>query len=138
MISIAAYFFWIRSVHEVFVSGFWPTEQLGYYKFSCRTGNYSFFFFFSVSSTVTWIKMRLLIFITISYQIRSSCKLKKIMQTILSLGNALNQGTARGKLLEFFDKCIGWMSYCSLNSNLLSSASLDSNWSHRTYQSVNF
>ncbi|KAL8149614.1 hypothetical protein AgCh_006570 [Apium graveolens] len=34
-------------------------------------------------------------------QIRSSCKLKKIMQTILSLGNALNQGTARGSAVGF-------------------------------------
>ncbi|KAL5980299.1 hypothetical protein ACLOJK_028207 [Asimina triloba] len=31
------------------------------------------------------------------HQIRSSVKLKRIMQTILSLGNALNQGTARGE-----------------------------------------
>ncbi|XP_017244769.2 formin-like protein 13 isoform X2 [Daucus carota subsp. sativus] len=34
-------------------------------------------------------------------QIRSSSKLKKIMQTILSLGNALNQGTARGSAVGF-------------------------------------
>ncbi|WOH01130.1 hypothetical protein DCAR_0520511 [Daucus carota subsp. sativus] len=34
-------------------------------------------------------------------QIRSSCKLKKVMQTILSLGNALNQGTARGSAVGF-------------------------------------
>lgn len=31
------------------------------------------------------------------YQVRNSVKLKRIMQTILSLGNALNQGTARGE-----------------------------------------
>ncbi|KAM7477150.1 hypothetical protein LguiB_024393 [Lonicera macranthoides] len=34
-------------------------------------------------------------------QIRSSTKLKKVMQTILSLGNALNQGTARGAAVGF-------------------------------------
>uniref|UniRef100_A0A6N2KXI5 Formin-like protein n=1 Tax=Salix viminalis TaxID=40686 RepID=A0A6N2KXI5_SALVM len=34
-------------------------------------------------------------------QIRSSAKLKRIMQTILSLGNALNHGTARGSAVGF-------------------------------------
>ncbi|CAN1224271.1 Formin-like protein 13 [Linum grandiflorum] len=34
-------------------------------------------------------------------QIRNSGKLKRIMQTILSLGNALNQGTARGSAIGF-------------------------------------
>ncbi|OMO90913.1 Actin-binding FH2/DRF autoregulatory [Corchorus olitorius] len=34
-------------------------------------------------------------------QIRNSVKLKRIMQTILSLGNALNQGTARGSAIGF-------------------------------------
>ncbi|KAL2481157.1 Formin-like protein [Abeliophyllum distichum] len=34
-------------------------------------------------------------------QIRGSAKLKRIMQTILSLGNALNQGTARGSAVGF-------------------------------------
>ncbi|EXB86684.1 Formin-like protein 6 [Morus notabilis] len=34
-------------------------------------------------------------------QIRSSVKLKRIMQTILSLGNALNHGTARGSAIGF-------------------------------------
>ncbi|KAK3020957.1 hypothetical protein RJ639_046321 [Escallonia herrerae] len=33
--------------------------------------------------------------------IRNSAKLKKVMQTILSLGNALNQGTARGSAIGF-------------------------------------
>ncbi|CAN1328334.1 Formin-like protein 13 [Linum perenne] len=36
-----------------------------------------------------------------SEQIRNSTKLKRIMQTILSLGNALNQGTARGAAIGF-------------------------------------
>lgn len=30
-------------------------------------------------------------------QVRNSVKLKRVMQAILSLGNALNHGTARGK-----------------------------------------
>ncbi|KAJ4957608.1 hypothetical protein NE237_024719 [Protea cynaroides] len=34
-------------------------------------------------------------------EIRHSIKLKKIMQTILQLGNALNQGTARGSAIGF-------------------------------------
>ncbi|KAK8602608.1 hypothetical protein V6N12_052413 [Hibiscus sabdariffa] len=34
-------------------------------------------------------------------QVRNSVKLKRIMQTILSLGNALNQGTARGSAVGF-------------------------------------
>ncbi|KAK7265097.1 hypothetical protein RJT34_32713 [Clitoria ternatea] len=36
-----------------------------------------------------------------SEEIRNSVKLKRIMQTILSLGNALNQGTARGSAIGF-------------------------------------
>ncbi|XP_028782655.1 formin-like protein 18 [Neltuma alba] len=36
-----------------------------------------------------------------SEEIRSSVKLKRIMQTILSLGNALNHGTARGAAIGF-------------------------------------
>ncbi|XP_021731367.1 formin-like protein 13 isoform X3 [Chenopodium quinoa] len=40
-------------------------------------------------------------------QIRSSMKLKRIMQTVLSLGNALNQGTARGSAVGFrFDSLL--------------------------------
>ncbi|XP_057969779.1 formin-like protein 18 [Malania oleifera] len=34
-------------------------------------------------------------------EIRNSLKLKRVMQTILSLGNALNQGTARGSAIGF-------------------------------------
>ncbi|KAG7024420.1 Formin-like protein 17 [Cucurbita argyrosperma subsp. argyrosperma] len=36
-----------------------------------------------------------------SDEIRSSVKLKRVMQTILSLGNALNHGTARGSAIGF-------------------------------------
>ncbi|XP_074287052.1 formin-like protein 18 [Silene latifolia] len=38
---------------------------------------------------------------SISEEIRTSVKLKRVMQTILSLGNALNQGTARGSAVGF-------------------------------------
>ncbi|CAN1328328.1 Formin-like protein 13 [Linum perenne] len=41
------------------------------------------------------------IFYKCNHQIRNSTKLKRIMQTILSLGNALNQGTARGAAIGF-------------------------------------
>ncbi|GMJ11095.1 hypothetical protein HRI_004778700 [Hibiscus trionum] len=34
-------------------------------------------------------------------EVRNSVKLKRVMQTILSLGNALNQGTARGAAIGF-------------------------------------
>ncbi|KAG0461665.1 hypothetical protein HPP92_021962 [Vanilla planifolia] len=36
-----------------------------------------------------------------AHEIRNSVRLKRIMQTILSLGNALNQGTARGSAIGF-------------------------------------
>lgn len=36
-----------------------------------------------------------------SQEVRESIKLRRIMQTILSLGNALNQGTARGSAIGF-------------------------------------
>jgi len=35
-------------------------------------------------------------------QVKESLKLRQIMQTILTLGNALNQGTARGTLGRVF------------------------------------
>ncbi|KAK9697672.1 hypothetical protein RND81_08G052900 [Saponaria officinalis] len=38
---------------------------------------------------------------SISEEIRTSTKLKRVMQTIPSLGNALNQGTARGSAVGF-------------------------------------
>lgn len=52
-----------------------------------------------VSSKVFSVRLYLLhYFHNCAYQIRNSAKLKRIMQTILSLGNALNHGTARGEL----------------------------------------
>ncbi|CAO2822513.1 unnamed protein product [Amaranthus hypochondriacus] len=38
---------------------------------------------------------------SVADHVRSSLKLKRIMQTVLSLGNALNQGTARGSAVGF-------------------------------------
>jgi hypothetical protein len=35
-----------------------------------------------------------------SKEVRESAKLRRVMQTILSLGNALNSGTARGRILN--------------------------------------
>ncbi|XP_019441430.1 PREDICTED: formin-like protein 13 isoform X2 [Lupinus angustifolius] len=47
-------------------------------------------------------KLRVFSFkIQFNSQIRNSVKLKRIMQTILSLGNALNQGTVRGSAIGF-------------------------------------
>ncbi|KAG6389555.1 hypothetical protein SASPL_151026 [Salvia splendens] len=47
-------------------------------------------------------KLRVFSFkIQFSSQVKNSVKLKRIMQTILSLGNALNQGTARGSAVGF-------------------------------------
>lgn len=37
----------------------------------------------------------------VAEEVRNSDKLKRVMQTILSLGNALNQGTARGSAIGF-------------------------------------
>ncbi|KAF8701426.1 hypothetical protein HU200_033591 [Digitaria exilis] len=48
-------------------------------------------------SQVSDLKRNLNIVNSSAEEIRGSVKLKRIMQTILSLGNALNQGTARGK-----------------------------------------
>lgn len=39
------------------------------------------------------------LFCNFKQQVKESAKLRQIMQTILTLGNALNQGTARGRYL---------------------------------------
>ncbi|CAN6477401.1 unnamed protein product [Victoria cruziana] len=52
-------------------------------------------------SQVTDLRKNLNIVNSASEEIRSSIKLKRIMKTILSLGNALNQGTARGSAIGF-------------------------------------
>ncbi|XP_020517128.1 formin-like protein 3 isoform X2 [Amborella trichopoda] len=47
-------------------------------------------------------KLRVFSFrITFSTQVKDSLKLRRVMQTILSLVNALNQGTARGSAIGF-------------------------------------
>ncbi|KAK4857739.1 hypothetical protein QYF36_005590 [Acer negundo] len=52
-------------------------------------------------SQVSDLRSSLMIVNSVAEQIRNSAKLKSIMQTILSLGNALNQGTARGSAIGF-------------------------------------
>ncbi|AQK51808.1 Formin-like protein 18 [Zea mays] len=52
-------------------------------------------------SQVSDLKRNLNIVNSSAEEIRGSVKLKRIMQTILSLGNALNQGTARGSAVGF-------------------------------------
>ncbi|KAM0021088.1 putative formin, FH2 domain-containing protein [Helianthus debilis subsp. tardiflorus] len=51
--------------------------------------------------------------VILSVTVRSSVKLRRVMQTILSLGNALNQGTARGELL--FDLLYLFVELFSIN-----------------------
>ncbi|KAL4571375.1 hypothetical protein LXL04_018133 [Taraxacum kok-saghyz] len=53
------------------------------------------------SYSVTIRLDKFLLFYGWLYQIRSSVKLRRVMQTILSLGNALNQGTTRGAAVGF-------------------------------------
>lgn len=109
-------------------TGFWATEKSEYCKFSSGSGKYFSLLFVYLSfswgegggkggkvvTSMSWVQdleaairgeKRASVGIKISlvsqkysYQIRNSAKLKRIMQTILSLGNALNQGTARGVL----------------------------------------
>ncbi|XP_012076436.1 formin-like protein 18 isoform X2 [Jatropha curcas] len=50
---------------------------------------------------VTDLRRNLNVVNSAAEEIRSSIKLKRIMQTILSLGNALNHGTARGSAIGF-------------------------------------
>ncbi|KAL6533841.1 hypothetical protein OROHE_013674 [Orobanche hederae] len=52
-------------------------------------------------SQVAYLRKSLNIVNSASQEVRSSVKLKRIMQTILSLGNALNHGTARGSAVGF-------------------------------------
>ncbi|XP_027921768.1 formin-like protein 18 isoform X1 [Vigna unguiculata] len=52
-------------------------------------------------SQVSDLRKSLLVVNAASEEIRNSVKLKRIMHTILSLGNALNQGTARGSAIGF-------------------------------------
>ncbi|KAL6524192.1 hypothetical protein OROMI_031287 [Orobanche minor] len=52
-------------------------------------------------SQVAYLRKSLNIVNSASQEVRSSVKLKRIMQTVLSLGNALNHGTARGSAVGF-------------------------------------
>eukprot|EP00252_Welwitschia_mirabilis_P014797 TRINITY_DN3279_c0_g2_i1.p1 TRINITY_DN3279_c0_g2~~TRINITY_DN3279_c0_g2_i1.p1 ORF type:complete len:1110 (+),score=268.25 TRINITY_DN3279_c0_g2_i1:355-3684(+) len=60
-----------------------------------------FLFKIQFSSQVADLRKELSIVKSASQEVRESLKLRKIMQTILSLGNALNQGTARGAAIGF-------------------------------------
>ncbi|KAJ6829506.1 formin-like protein 6 [Iris pallida] len=60
-----------------------------------------FSFKFQFRSLVADLSGNLNIVNSSAKEIRNSAKLKRIMQTILSLGNALNQGTARGSAIGF-------------------------------------
>ncbi|XP_011031459.1 PREDICTED: formin-like protein 6 isoform X2 [Populus euphratica] len=60
-----------------------------------------FSFKIQFQSQVSDLRGNLNIVNSASEEIRSSAKLKRIMQTILSLGNALNFGTARGSAVGF-------------------------------------
>ncbi|KAL1552512.1 formin-like protein 18 [Salvia divinorum] len=52
-------------------------------------------------SQISDLRQSLNVVNSISEEVKNSVKLKRIMQTILSLGNALNQGTARGSAVGF-------------------------------------
>lgn len=60
-----------------------------------------FSFKITFSTQVAELRSSLVIINNSSKEIRASVKLRRIMQTILSLGNALNQGTARGSAIGF-------------------------------------
>ncbi|XP_044471358.1 formin-like protein 13 [Mangifera indica] len=60
-----------------------------------------FSFTIEFSTQVSDLRSSLNVVNSASEQIRNSAKLRRIMQTILSLGNALNQGTARGSAVGF-------------------------------------
>ncbi|XP_024390582.1 formin-like protein 3 isoform X1 [Physcomitrium patens] len=50
---------------------------------------------------ISELRENLLVVNNASRQVRESLKLRRVMQTILSLGNALNSGTARGSAIGF-------------------------------------
>ncbi|XP_027180324.1 formin-like protein 18 [Coffea eugenioides] len=60
-----------------------------------------FSFKIQFSSQVSDLRNALNIVNSASEEVRKSVKLKRVMQAILSLGNALNQGTARGSAVGF-------------------------------------
>ncbi|XP_057960093.1 formin-like protein 18 [Malania oleifera] len=60
-----------------------------------------FSFKMQFSTQVSDLRNNLNVINSAAEEIRNSVKLKRIMQTILSLGNALNHGTARGSAIGF-------------------------------------
>ncbi|KAJ3693423.1 hypothetical protein LUZ60_008903 [Juncus effusus] len=60
-----------------------------------------FLFKIQFKSQVSDLRKNLIIVNSCAEEIKESAKFKRIMQTILSLGNALNQGTARGSAVGF-------------------------------------
>ncbi|CAL1415012.1 unnamed protein product [Linum trigynum] len=60
-----------------------------------------FSFKMQFSQQVSDLKRNLNVVNSAAEEIRSSVKLKRIMQSVLSLGNAVNQGTARGSAVGF-------------------------------------
>ncbi|XP_050388074.1 formin-like protein 13 isoform X2 [Argentina anserina] len=60
-----------------------------------------FSFKIQFSAQVSDLRKSLNVVNSAAEEIRNSVKLKRVMQTILSLGNALNQGTARGAAIGF-------------------------------------
>ncbi|KAH7282509.1 hypothetical protein KP509_35G034000 [Ceratopteris richardii] len=60
-----------------------------------------FFFKLQFTTQVEDLRKGLNIVNSASKEVRTSLKLRQIMQTILSLGNALNQGTARGSAIGY-------------------------------------
>ncbi|XP_020687682.1 formin-like protein 3 isoform X2 [Dendrobium catenatum] len=60
-----------------------------------------FSFRIAFSTQVNELRSNLNIINDASTEVKSSAKLRQIMQTILTLGNALNQGTARGSAVGF-------------------------------------
>lgn len=60
-----------------------------------------FSFRLTFSSQAKELRSNLITINEVSREVKGSVKLRQIMQTVLSLGNALNQGTARGSAVGF-------------------------------------
>ncbi|KAM5573727.1 formin-like protein 14 [Rosa sericea] len=60
-----------------------------------------FAFKITFSSQVKDLRLNLITINSAAREVKESAKLRQVMQTILTLGNALNQGTARGSAIGF-------------------------------------